>query len=364
MAVQKQRDETPSECRKKLNGEMSRRSKYANVVIVISKFCRETSVHGLGQVAQNTVVIAKVVWLVAFFAAVIGNAYHVSSLVRLYLEYPMQEVTRSQYGPITFPDVTVCNLNPISTSNFQMVSRNRSSQLFQYLNRVDEMYKSNSLTHPERDQYLTLTAIQINIGKEESIAIGHQLHNLVLRCTFKGQPCNVSTEFKPVMNSFLYNCYTFDPGIASDHFLATGAENGLSLILYLEADNGTEINSQYDASLKSGNALGLKVMIHPRHSYPIPHIDGIDVMPGHSTSIAFKVTHTIKLSFPYGDCSHNKTVSEMKHYEYTTSLCADVCLQRRFIDTCGCKSVNRPKLDCENDKPYCGMLSKDEDFQT
>ena len=338
-----------------------KRSTNLHLLKVISTFCEESSVHGLGQVVKNTVTSAKIVWLVVFVAAVIANAYHVSTLVKLYFRYPIQEVTKTQRVPVPFPDVTICNLDAISKSNRELMEQNNSSRLSQYLARIQKFNDSGVITEEEFDRFNTIIQIAINIGAREIKAIGHQLQDFVLKCSFRGMPCNTTNHFKWVMNAILFNCYTFDPGSFGDNVIATGPENGLSLILYIEADNGTTIQDEYDDMLNSANALGVKLMLHPTHSYPIPHIDGMDIMPGHSTSIAFKVTHTERLPPPYGDCISNESLQGMEGYDYTTTPCLNMCLQRRLINNCRCKSIYQPIPDDEHDDIYCGTLIDGDD---
>jgi len=332
------------------------------VLKVICDYCEETSVHGLGQVIRNTNTTAKILWLIFFFVAVISNIYHCSILIEMYLDYPMQEVTRTEHSSISFPDVTICNLDAVSGSNYERMLQNKSSRLSRYLAKTRKMRDIGVVTDEEFDEISAIIMLRVNIGEEETKAIGHQIEDLVLRCTFRGKSCPIRNYFKWTSNPFLYNCYTFEPGLMGDNFVAIGPANGLSLILYLEADEGVNVNIKYNKRMKSGNALGLKVMLHPRHSYPNANVVGMDMMPGHSTSIAFSVTRSKKLPLPHGDCIYNESLSGIVGYKYSTALCLDLCLDRHGVDKCTCKNVEYSNSDDKQDI-YCGTLSNDTDLQ-
>ncbi len=84
------------------------------VAQVLLEFCGKITMHGLGQVSYHTARIAKFVWIVAFLGAQARLFYHISNLIQLYIDRPIQETTTILHKPTRFPGVTVCNLDPIS----------------------------------------------------------------------------------------------------------------------------------------------------------------------------------------------------------------------------------------------------------
>jgi hypothetical protein len=223
----------------------SRRACTDRLLQILVDFCDQTSMHGLGQVAINTVIVAKVVWLLAFLGAQVGLLIHISNLCQLYLAYPIQPSTTIVHSPVQFPAVTVCNLDSLSQTNYKYVSQQESGILANYLARLGGMYANGTITKDEMSIFNLPINIMRNAGIDEAKMIGHQLKDLILRCTFRGQPCNITTHFTWIMNAFLYNCYTFDPGVNGKNFVATGSENGLSLLFYLEATNGSYVQAEY-----------------------------------------------------------------------------------------------------------------------
>ena len=212
---------------------------------VLMDFCDQTNMHGLGQVATHTIIIIKVIWFLAFLGAQAGLWLHISDLIIMYRDYPIQQSTNIDHTPVQFPEVTVCNLDPISQSNYENVSKQENGTLAMYLARLEGMYNNGTISQAELSTLGTPINIMRNAGMEESRMVGHQLRDLILRCTFRAQPCNMTSQFTYIMNPILYNCYTFNPGIAGNDFVATGPENGLSLLFYLEETNGSTVQATY-----------------------------------------------------------------------------------------------------------------------
>ena len=250
----------------------------------------------------------------------------------------------------------MCNLDPISRSNYDDLLLNDTSRLSKYYARLYEMRNAGVIKNSELREFKTIIKTRINIGIDESRSIGHHLSDLVLRCTFRAQPCNITHDFKWIMDAMLYNCYTFEPEVDADNFVAAGPEQGLSIIFYLESTHGSRRNEQYIKGLNSVNAIGVNVMVHTRGIFPIPRIEGMEIMPGHSTSVAFQVTQTKRLSSPYGNCIHNETLNGFSNYRYSTTPCLEACLQKRFVHLCKCKSVYQPIPDIYKDDIYCGTF--------
>ena len=339
------------------NDKTTKESKKGRVYKLFKEFCGGTSLHGLGQLVANRSGFIKFVWVVAFVAAVAGNAYHLSNLIESYLDYPKQQVTTADDNPIPFPGVTICNLDAFSKSNLEVISALPTSNLYQLNERVSAMITLGILTEDEAKEYQSPMTMLENVGSEEARQIGHRLEDLVLRCTFLGRPCNISAEFTHFINSLMFNCYTFNPGIKGQNFNSVGQEYGLSLILYLEATNGTRVNAPYNYHTGITNSIGARVTIHPQGVTPLPHYSGIDVMPGHSTSISYKPQIIGRLGEPYGTCWGDETTYQADS-SYNALVCLGECRQQVTMETCKCKASYEPAVnDSKYIKyPYCLKL--------
>merc|ERR1712226_1213592 len=74
----------------------------------------------------------------------------------------------------------------------------------------------------------------------------------------------------------------------------TGTQNGISLILYVGSqDVGTD-GGEYNTFSATTASTGVKVVIHPQGSVPDLTAAGLDVMPGHSTTVAMRSEHVMR----------------------------------------------------------------------
>ncbi len=312
--------------------------------------------HGLGQIVHHHLVILKTVWIILFIGAVAGNAYHIATLVQTYLTRPVQEVTSMSVRAAPFPDVTICNIDQISTTNFRDYQAEKNNSWTRYIERLERLLEANEISQLHFLEMQSPTVLFENVAREDIARVSHQLKDLVLQCKFMGGPCNMS-GFTHMMTGTQYNCYTFHGSQFSTDFLTAGGERGLSLLLYLEATNGTVPGvGIYDEFTNVGNGLGVRVLVHPPGTLPAMHVEGFDVQPGHSTSVSLKTHHIQKLPDPYGDCIHNKTLYGDPSYQYSSGACIHHCEQRRYFDSCGCvtsyKSIPRDLTDA----PFCTRL--------
>ena len=197
-----------------------------------------------------------------------------------------------------------------------------------------------------------------NIG-DESIEIGHQLKDLLVSCTFGGTWCG-AVNFTYFQSPTYYNCYTFNGGNVSDDKLiarSSGPKEGLSLILYLESDNGDNLyNGSYHTLSNVGNAAGVRVVIHRTNSRPSPIDHGQDIPPGFSSSLGMTVGMTERLGEPYGFCREDLT-SDSDTYIYSSHTCLTLCQQNYVMETCACVSSLLPiPENNESNLQYCGTF--------
>ncbi len=157
---------------------------------VFLDFCGDTTMHGLGQATFHTVSIVKLAWIVAFLGAQGGLFYYISNLIKIYMDRPIQETTTILHKPTRFPDVTVCNLDPISISNLEAMLNIENSSISKYNARINQMYEDGVIPSSQLFTLRSHINILSNIDADETVAVGHQLKDFILRCTFLGQPCN------------------------------------------------------------------------------------------------------------------------------------------------------------------------------
>ncbi len=324
----------------------------------LRSFCEMTSMHGLGQIVQDHILILKSVWMILFFGAVVGNVYHISTLVQTYLTRPVQEVTSISAKTAPFPDVTICNIDQISTTNFRDLQASKNNTWVRYIELLEKLRAANEISQFDFIQMQSQTRLFENVARGDIAKMGHQLKDLVLQCKFMGAPCDMN-GFTRIITGTQFNCYTFHGSQFSNDVDTTGGERGLSLVLYTEATNGTTPGvGLYNEYSNVGNALGVRVLVHPPGTLPPIHVEGFDVQPGHSTSVSLKSHHIHKLPDPYGDCVYNSTLQGDPDFRYSSGACLDLCQQQHNFNRCGCVTSFMAIPKDLADAPFCAGLAQ------
>ena len=83
------------------------------------RFAIQSSAHGLKRAATARSTYTRIFWVVVFFLALTGCTFHCSFLIKTYLSYPRMTITEEIHADeISFPSITVCNLNVFKKVRF------------------------------------------------------------------------------------------------------------------------------------------------------------------------------------------------------------------------------------------------------
>lgn len=329
---------------------------------VLVEFCTFTSAHGWGRVAKSPRAGAKLLWAVITVCALVLMSIHVSALAVLYLQFSSEYKLRTAVKVVEFPSVTVCNLLPMSPSTKKTLLMDESSQISQWervlaaMDRFDgvaetlgkaEEYEIIKMRLQEPSGYFD------NIG-DESLIVGHQLRDFILGCTVGTDSCDLFYNFSLFQTRDFFNCYTFSNEENVLLAKVTGPAAGLSLVLYLENDNGEQLAKEtYHPMWNLGNSAGVRVVIHAPRSQPNPAEEGFNVPPGNSANVALGVRSYGRLNSPYGDCIEDSDETTALSdgggeeegggkFAYSMSACLSVCRQLYIVKKCHCLSSLLP----------------------
>ena len=70
----------------------------------------------------------------------------------------------------------------------------------------------------------------------------------------------------------------------------------------------------------SGNAAGVRVVVHERETMPSPATEGFDIPPGFSTSIGMRVSKRERLGKPHGSCRYIIIIMYLIHIQNHLSV--------------------------------------------
>ena len=291
---------------------------------------------------EDTLIWSKLIWLVIVVLVLTGVIAHMVFVIQTYTKYPSQETTKLLNKSPHFPYLTICNALPISFNHSTEVSVDSSTEFARYVQLMADMGDEledyeNRTGNSIDDILLSPLGIYANIERDEIIEIGHSLKDLVRGCKYLAEDCNMEEHWEHFVDSEYFNCYTFTGGAKSDKS-ATGPTNGFSVVLYMENLVPLSYNRDESYNIYSNiqNSFGLRVDIHDEGTLPTLIDTGIDIMPGHSTSIALKANKIHKLPQPWDDCTNKDRLDGLDEYRYSTEGCFTECLTKFVYDKCDC----------------------------
>ena len=248
----------------------------------IRETCREfalrTTAHGWHRVASAPSRAVKVIWLIVSIAALVCSAVHVGLLVVTYRDFPSEVEFKVTIAEITFPSVSICNVQPASLTSAAELMRDNTSRFYAWNELTNCLANYQSQVDGERLEQLALVEGRLrqsvgcyeNIGNESQL-VGHQAQDFIIGCSFSQSACSWR-DFTFFHNAQFFNCYTFNGEYSDDVSVIrtmSGPYEGLSLVLYLEHDNGKNYNeAAYYTGSKVGNAAGVRVLVHPPYTRP------------------------------------------------------------------------------------------------
>lgn len=244
---------------------------------------------------------------------------------------------------LTFPAVTVCNLNIWKADGFDKAVSDLHVHNNTYeldCHDLESIIFSNKLTYEE----LTVQA-------------KYNVEDLIGSCTFATNDCGNLTEvFEPVFTS-LGICYTFNSGKVRPPLQSVGAgeRHGLQL----------EVDVNQDQYLTAEDA-GVKIAVHTQSEPPLPDDYGIGVPTGKKAFIRIKQQNTeYQFHSKSKHCRSNDDLSNFNFLRgefntYSEAACLVDCQYTSIADGCACvgaRSFYSPDTVDYTQLPNCTLTS-------
>ena len=276
-----------------------------------AEFASSTTLHGLRHVVhRNHSPLKRAIWLLFLFAAASLFMFLCVISLRKFFSLPIKTVIslETPTNGLTFPAVTICNLNRFMRSkidvpddddrfyqmglNISGCSETRSVRgnltcgqalLCAYGWYGPALVKGcNGSTQQKIMAVLNRSSERLYNEEEFLTRYGHEMRSmLVLYCRFKSKIRCSYKDFVPHLTPQGL-CFTFNSGlndIPLHHTTYEGADSGLSIIL----------NVQTNESTLNEFSTGLKVIVHEQNTF-INRYDGFNVLPGTHASALVKIT--------------------------------------------------------------------------
>ncbi len=258
-----------------------------------------------------------------------------------------------------FPWITLCSNEPIPQENAVenikfIIKFGKTVSKFRQVISTDQNI-TESETKMLMQWFNSKEARFANFPHKMRHTFGHKLHDIIIDCKFSHVDCT-NTTFKLLQSPKFYNCYTYRNTLKSTNFV--GIEKGLSLIL---KGQDVSMHLNYNQMSNSDDSRGIRITIHEPNTIPNLADDGIDLVPGHSTSVSLVQKNIERLSTPTSRCTPEQWIKNKipgnPDFKGTFYTCIHRCLSRNIYKFCACVPEIIPdiipKNEINSDYIYC-----------
>ena len=164
-------------------------------------FVENSTLHGMHCIISSQTTFRRIIWTLFLLVGVGYFSYQSSVLLEKYLSFPVTTKTTLELeDEPEFPAVTICNFNMLRKS----------------------VVESNNFTEVADQALMSKAGIAINDTNIDWSPFkdldvfeiyrqgGHQIQDMILECSWKGERCNYQ-NFTPILTS-MGLCYTFNSG--------------------------------------------------------------------------------------------------------------------------------------------------------
>jgi len=323
--------------------------KMSNVLIRVRSYAEHSTIKCLPKLVHSKSMPHKVLWLFTFVSGVAIGLYLLSGLWNTYFSYQVTlSISAKEEGRPPFPDVTVCNLNPLwdNAPNWGLLARidgvadPLTYDQYIYL-LYTTMYKpeSNDTVFEGTNQELYSVSGYLKHTEYDNTVLDDLGKSFIWKCVWQGEKQSKNCSVRPIITPTNGLCYTIRPPLGDGINVKTRQE-GMSVILFL---NNLDIRfvADYRISPFQSYTEGVKVLLHPQGTVP-QMVEGFTVSPGSEANVVAKYYRRSILPFPYGNCANELKLNIFSNinaedvWNYTKYACTSLCYQNKVINNCGC----------------------------
>uniref|UniRef100_A0AC34PWH4 Uncharacterized protein n=1 Tax=Panagrolaimus sp. JU765 TaxID=591449 RepID=A0AC34PWH4_9BILA len=170
---------------------------------------------------------------------------------------------------------------------------------------------------------------------EMRMLLSNTKRELVHKCSFNGQACDIDQDFLTHVDPTFGSCFTFNHNRTVNlTSIRAGPMYGLRMLVYVNA-------SDY---MPTTEAIGVRLTIHDKEDFPFPDTSGYSAPTGYISSFGLRLRKMSRLPAPYGDCvPDGKTADYIyQDYEYSVEGCYRSCFQQLVLKDCHCGDPRFP----------------------
>ena len=315
------------------------------------KFGETVSVRGISKLVKSKNRTVKLFWLLAVLSSTSLLLWQLESILSTYSRNPYASTYSESNGDdvAVFPDITICNINPlkneITTSNhfnwndYLSYIKNELGRGLLSLEEINNFLPNVKLTEEDFVNFLEYlqtpnwfyvnlpSTINQDLSQENAKFIVNHLYY-----SWNWLPINSSdSDVQITWDSAYYKCYTFRPSRTYNDII-----RGVSFIININ-DFPEGMTEGFSTDLFFAFETGVRVAIHSPGTMPNMRT-GMSIGPGSTTIMTIMPTIRKRLDKPYTihGCSDKVYLDTSVDVVYSWEACYDTCLQNITLNKCGC----------------------------
>uniref|UniRef100_A0A915AJV3 Uncharacterized protein n=1 Tax=Parascaris univalens TaxID=6257 RepID=A0A915AJV3_PARUN len=230
----------------------------------------------------------RYMWAVIIIVFVMLAGLQIWSQIRMYVTTPVATNIEAFYPEkFAFPTVAICNNNQFRLTYLTgpAIQNRRAKE-----GRDTMMNKSEMVNSTVFDKVLEKAWDMDAVKFLRNAA--HWKSRMILRCTWpNGTNCRLS-DFKAVW-TLTGLCWAINTDPQNPHYISSsGSGYGLRLLLNIERYERVE---SCTPKFRTMSLPGVKILIYNQTDLPASSLDGVNVPPGYSMDIPFRIQHRMKL---------------------------------------------------------------------
>jgi hypothetical protein len=167
------------------------KSPWKEVIVLTKETLEYASICGSVNIIKSRFNIVKIAWAMCVLGSFALCAYSIVSLIGSFLNYDTTtNIEIENLNKIPFPIISICNINPFSTSY--------ATQYFENIFNSTELNFNNIYVAKQ---------IPLILNQSQRLMFGASLNEIILSCSFKGIQCNLTEDFSYYWDLNYGNCF-------------------------------------------------------------------------------------------------------------------------------------------------------------
>ncbi|CAA91936.2 amiloride-sensitive sodium channel family protein [Caenorhabditis elegans] len=306
------------------------------------EFSGLTTYHGLVRIYNSNTWPSRIFWVVVVLSCLSLFMIHSGYLLLGYHAKPtlFQTNTIVPMNGLLFPEVTICNLNPLNTTKLEELNISKSTwtYIFGYFDEITTSeHKSTKLGEEQfleiMNNYQELTKQEFNV-KNFLKSVSKSCEETFISCSFGREKLHNCCEHVTTEMTEVGVCFRLSN--VNKKYRQWYSGNGFGWEFVLNGNN--EIDDHAD-SLDFEPDRGFLIMVHESEKYPKINSYGVAVSPDSQLHAAISMKNISLLDKAnWGSCSKgwNRNDTDVP---YTATHCEIDCKLRKVRNLCGCSPL-------------------------